>query len=94
MDASMSNARDLVFQAGTHENAIRLKFHDWFALVNPRVEFFAVPEHASSDAGLEDREDVGTERSGRAAKPRPEGPMRESGQPGGGRGRIDVVEHS
>ena len=26
MDASMSNARDLVFQAGTHEDAIRLKF--------------------------------------------------------------------
>ena len=33
MDTSMSNAQDLVFQAGTHEDAVRLKFQDWFALV-------------------------------------------------------------
>ena len=29
MDASMSNAEDVVFQAGTHEDVIRLKFQDW-----------------------------------------------------------------
>jgi Ala-tRNA(Pro) deacylase len=57
MDASMSNSRDLVFQAGTHEDAIRLKFNDWLALVNPRVECFTEPLHASSRAAFTDRED-------------------------------------
>lgn len=50
MDASMSNAAELVFQAGTHEDAIRLQLEDWLALVNPRVEFFSEPEHASGQA--------------------------------------------
>jgi Ala-tRNA(Pro) deacylase len=94
MDASMSNARDLVFQAATHEDAIRLNFHDWLALVKPRVEFFAEPEHASSPATFADRGDVGTERSGRRAKTLAHESKRESGQPGGGQGRIEVVGHS
>ena len=94
MDTSMSNAQDLVFQAGTHEDAVRLKFQDWFALVKPRVEYFCVPEHSSSQAAFEDREDTGTEKSGRAFGARPEESKRESGQPGGGHGRIDVVGHS
>jgi len=94
MDSSMSNARELVFQAGTHEEAIRLGFQDWFELVNPRVEFFAVPEHVSSEAAFEDREDLGTETSGRAKKAPAEESNRDSGQPGGGHGRIDVVGRS
>jgi Ala-tRNA(Pro) deacylase len=53
MDSSMSNARELVFQAGTHEDSIRLNYQDWFALLNPRVEFFAVPEHATSEPALD-----------------------------------------
>jgi Ala-tRNA(Pro) deacylase len=61
MDASMSKAEDLVFQAGTHEDAIRLKFQDWLTLVNPRVEFFAEPEHGKSSATFADRGDVGAE---------------------------------
>ncbi len=35
MDAAMSNARELAFQAGTHEDAIRLPLEDWLALVRP-----------------------------------------------------------
>ena len=62
--------------------------------MNPRVEFFSVPEHASSEAAFEDREDVGTERPGRASKRRAEESKRESGQPGGGQGRVEVVGHS
>ncbi len=58
MDCSMSKVNDLVFQAGTHEDTIRLKFQDWFALVNPRVESFAEPEHTASRANFADREDV------------------------------------
>ena len=90
----MSNAHDLVFQAGTHEDAIRLKFNDWRALVNPRAESFSVPEHTSSQATFEDRDDVGKKRSTRASKRRAERSKRESGEPGGGQGRVDVVGHT
>ncbi len=94
MDASMSKATDLVFQAGTHEDSIRLKFQNWFQLVKPRVEFFAELDHAASRAGFADREDVGKAAPGRTPKSRAEDPNRETGQPGGGQGRIDVVGHS
>jgi Ala-tRNA(Pro) deacylase len=50
MDASISCAHELVFQAGTHEDAICLNFQDWIGLVNPRVEFFSEPEHRSARA--------------------------------------------
>ena len=90
----MSNAQDLVFQAGTHQDAIRLKFQEWFALVAPRVESFAEPEHPSSEEPFEYREDVGAERPGRVSKRRTEKSKRESGEPGGGQGRVDVVGHS
>jgi Ala-tRNA(Pro) deacylase len=83
MDSSMSSVRDLVFQAGTHEDAIRLKFQDWFALVAPRVESFAAPEHARSETGFEDREDVGSKGPGRGSPGRGAESKRESGQPGG-----------
>jgi Ala-tRNA(Pro) deacylase len=84
MDASLWSAQDLVFQAGTHEDAIRLKFQDWLTLVGPRVEFFAEPEHASSRAPFEDRSGVGAERSGHAAVPaRGEAARRGCGLPGG-----------
>ena len=79
MDASLSSAQDLVFQAGTHEDAIRLKFHDWLALVSPRVEYFAAPEHAGSRTAFEDRGDPGTERFMRAAGARAEVSRRGSG---------------
>jgi Ala-tRNA(Pro) deacylase len=94
MDASMSKATDLVFQAGTHEDSIRLKFQNWFELVNPRVEFFAELEHAASRAGLANREDVGEAVPGQTPKSRDEDPKSEAGQPGSGQGRIDIVGHS
>ena len=81
MDASLSNARELVFQAGTHEDAVRLKFQDWLSLVKPRVEFFTEPEHTSPRAIFTGREDPGTEGSQPAAKTRAEESQRESGQP-------------
>jgi Ala-tRNA(Pro) deacylase len=94
MDASLASVRDLVFQAGTHEDAIRLKYEDWFALVTPRVEFFAVPEHGSSEAVFENREDVGAEGSARASQRGADESRRESGLPGGGQGRVDAVGYS
>jgi Ala-tRNA(Pro) deacylase len=44
MDASMQVQGDIVFQAGTHRDAVRMHFEDWFKLVNPRVEQFSVLE--------------------------------------------------
>ncbi len=60
MDFAMEVPGDIVFQAGTHEDTIRLKYQDWFALVNPRVESFSAPEHPSAQAIFRDREDPGT----------------------------------
>jgi len=94
MDASISNAHELVFQAGTHEDAIRLNFQDWLGLVNPRVEFFSEPEHASARTTFADRGDVGTKRSGRVSKALSDEARRECGLHGGGRGRLDVVGRS
>jgi Ala-tRNA(Pro) deacylase len=48
MDASLEGADDLVFQAGTHEDAIRLKFRDWARLMRPLVESFSEPYPESS----------------------------------------------
>jgi Ala-tRNA(Pro) deacylase len=94
MDASMSKARDLVFQAGTHEDSIRLRFQDWFKLVKPLVQVFSEPEHPAPRADFADREDVGSRESARTARMRAEELKRESGQPGGGKGRVDVVGQS
>ena len=43
MDPSLRLAGDVVFQAGTHTDAIRLRFEDWFKMVQPRVESFSAP---------------------------------------------------
>jgi Ala-tRNA(Pro) deacylase len=37
MDRALTVEGDIVFQAGTHQDAVRLKFRDWFELVNPQV---------------------------------------------------------
>jgi Ala-tRNA(Pro) deacylase len=43
MDASLWIEGDLLFQAGTHRDAIQMRFTDWILLVQPRVEFFTEP---------------------------------------------------
>jgi Ala-tRNA(Pro) deacylase len=40
MDESMRVAGEIVFPAGTHRDAVRVNFQDWFDLVQPRVESF------------------------------------------------------
>jgi len=37
MDGSMPTDGDLVIVAGTHTDAIRLPFRDWYEMVNPQV---------------------------------------------------------
>jgi Ala-tRNA(Pro) deacylase len=49
MDASMQVRGDIVFQAGTHCDAVRLDFQDWFDLVKPRVERFSELEGERTD---------------------------------------------
>jgi Ala-tRNA(Pro) deacylase len=43
MDRSLNVEGDVLFQAGTHADAIRLKFRDWYELVHPQVATFADP---------------------------------------------------
>jgi Ala-tRNA(Pro) deacylase len=44
MDESMRVPGDIVFQAGTHTDALRVPFGPWFRAVHPRVESFSEPE--------------------------------------------------
>jgi len=47
MDRSLHVEGDILFQAGTHRDAVRLNFRDWYELVNPQVATFSeVPEPA------------------------------------------------
>lgn len=94
MDASMRSTGDLVFQAGTHEDVIRMEFQDWAGLVRPQVGSFSEPEHAARGHGFTDRGDVGIEDWEGPAAAKAEEARRESGLPGGGKGRIDLVEPS
>lgn len=50
MDGTLQTAGTIVFQAGTHCDAVRMKFDDWFHLVNPRVEWFSVLANEMPDS--------------------------------------------
>jgi Ala-tRNA(Pro) deacylase len=54
MDASLQTAGTILFQAGTHCDAVRIQFDDWFRLVNPRVESFSVLASEMAEAEAED----------------------------------------
>jgi len=43
MDRSLNVDGDILFQAGTHADAIRLNFRDWYELVKPQVVTFSDP---------------------------------------------------
>ncbi|MBI4404540.1 MAG: YbaK/EbsC family protein [Deltaproteobacteria bacterium] len=43
MDPSMRVRGEILFQGGTHTDAIEMRFDDWFALVKPRIGEFATP---------------------------------------------------
>jgi Ala-tRNA(Pro) deacylase len=49
MDRSLNVDGKILFQAGTHADAVRLNFRDWYEMVNPQVAAFsdpAEPAHA------------------------------------------------
>jgi Ala-tRNA(Pro) deacylase len=43
MDEAMRVDGDMMFQAGTHDDAIVVKFEDWRRVVNPRAASFSIP---------------------------------------------------
>lgn len=43
MDPSLDVEGDILFQAGTHHDAVRLRFADWYDLVEPEVASFSEP---------------------------------------------------
>jgi Ala-tRNA(Pro) deacylase len=43
MDRSLQVDGDILFQAGTHTDAVRLNFRDWYDLVQPQVAEFCEP---------------------------------------------------
>jgi Ala-tRNA(Pro) deacylase len=43
MDRSLNIEGQILFQAGTHADAVRLNFRDWYELVNPQVATFSEP---------------------------------------------------
>jgi Ala-tRNA(Pro) deacylase len=46
MDRSLEVEGDILFQAGTHADAVRLSFRDWYALVRPQGASFSEPAEA------------------------------------------------
>jgi Ala-tRNA(Pro) deacylase len=43
MDRSLCVEGDILFQAGTHTDAVRLNFRDWYEMVCPQVATFSAP---------------------------------------------------
>ena len=43
MDRSLNIEGQILFQAGTHADAVRLNFRDWYEMVNPQVATFSEP---------------------------------------------------
>lgn len=43
MDRSLNVEGDILFQAGTHADAVRLNFWDWYELVSPQIATFSEP---------------------------------------------------
>lgn len=47
MDRSLQLEGEILFQAGTHADAIRLNYRDWYEMVNPQVATFHEPEEVA-----------------------------------------------
>jgi Ala-tRNA(Pro) deacylase len=43
MDGNLVGAGNIIILGGTHRDAIRMQFDDWFEMVDPRVEEFSEP---------------------------------------------------
>jgi Ala-tRNA(Pro) deacylase len=52
MDVNLPMNGDILIQGGTHRDAIRMRFEDWFAMVNPRVELLSELDSRSTDGDV------------------------------------------
>jgi Ala-tRNA(Pro) deacylase len=43
MDRSLDNPGPILFQAGTHSDAVRMNYQDWYEMVHPQVATFSEP---------------------------------------------------
>jgi Ala-tRNA(Pro) deacylase len=43
-DGNLETEGDILILGGTHRDAVRMKFDDWFAVVEPRVELLSEPD--------------------------------------------------
>jgi Ala-tRNA(Pro) deacylase len=43
MDRTLNVEGDILFQAATHADAVRLRFRDWYEMVDPQVATFSEP---------------------------------------------------
>ena len=50
MDGHLCRGGDIFILGGTHRDAFRMRFDDWFALANPRVECFCEPDARGGEA--------------------------------------------
>jgi prolyl-tRNA editing enzyme YbaK/EbsC (Cys-tRNA(Pro) deacylase) len=48
MDRSLQVEGNILFQAGTHADAVRLSFYDWYEMVKPQVASFSEPCQAAT----------------------------------------------
>lgn len=48
VDGNLHAGEDILILGGTHCDAIRMRFDDWFAMVGPRVELLSEPAQPSS----------------------------------------------
>jgi Ala-tRNA(Pro) deacylase len=62
MDEAMRVEGDIMFQAGTHDDALVVKFADWQRVVNPRVADFSIPAPVGKRAPEARSEDADDER--------------------------------
>jgi CheY-like chemotaxis protein/prolyl-tRNA editing enzyme YbaK/EbsC (Cys-tRNA(Pro) deacylase) len=49
MDRSLAHLGNIVFAAGTPEDAISVRFRDWYRALRPGVGRFALPRHKAAD---------------------------------------------
>jgi Ala-tRNA(Pro) deacylase len=56
MDETMKVEGDVLFQAGTHSDAIRMRFADWFRMVQPRMGSFSELARSVPREGWDDEE--------------------------------------
>ena len=43
MDGHLQTNGNILILGGTHRDAVRMRFHDWFQMVQPRVELLSEP---------------------------------------------------